>query len=80
MTRESAYRALRTLAGGLPPAADAVSRFMERVSVTDDPEALRYALAEIGARSVLESAPQSAQEPLGRVDEPAHGIAGADRG
>lgn len=56
MTRDQALKAVQRLAIGLPAEADVdatVARLMERISATEDAELLRDALAEAGARALL---------------------------
>lgn len=54
MTRPEALEELIRLAHGLLPDEVGVRRLLERVAAGDDPELLRAALAEEGARRVLE--------------------------
>ncbi len=54
MSRSEAERELRRLAVGLRPDIDGARRFMERAASHDQAEALRDALAELGARQVLD--------------------------
>ena len=54
-TREAALTELRRLAAGVHERteAEATARFLERVTAAGDPERLRAALAEAGARALL---------------------------
>lgn len=54
MTRPEALEELRHLAHGLQSDDAGVRRLMERAAAADDPELLRAALAEEGARRLLE--------------------------
>ncbi len=53
MTRDGAVEVLRRLAVGLGPDLAGCARLLERISETDDAEALRDALVETGARALL---------------------------
>lgn len=57
MTRLEAQQALRRLAAGLPADLAGVARLRERVAQHDEREALQDALAERGARAMLDEAP-----------------------
>lgn len=54
MTREQALAELRRLAGGLPVDDSGTWRLLERISQHDAAEELRGALAELGARALLD--------------------------
>lgn len=53
MTREAALLDLRRLACGLEPDVNGCARLLERVSQASEAEALRDALAELGAQALL---------------------------
>jgi hypothetical protein len=53
MTRPEALAALRQLTAGLPLDNRGTGRLLERVASHDEAEALRDALAELGASSFL---------------------------
>jgi hypothetical protein len=52
MTREQATLELHRLCHGLAPDDACVRRLLERIAASDEPEALRAALAELGAREL----------------------------
>jgi hypothetical protein len=54
VTREQALAELRRLAGGLPVDDSGTWRLLERISQHDAAEELRGALAELGARALLD--------------------------
>ncbi len=54
LTRDEAVRALKRLAAGLRADASGASVLRERIAQHDEREALQDALAELGARALLE--------------------------
>jgi hypothetical protein len=55
MTRAAALAILHRLAAGLPSDMAGCARLMERIAEHDEAETLRAALAELGARALLEA-------------------------
>jgi hypothetical protein len=55
MSRAEALETLRGMAHGLPCDMSGCARLLERVAQTDEAEALRAALTEVGARTLLDN-------------------------
>ncbi len=53
MTQGEALALLVWLAAGLPTTAEGRCRLLERIAETDEPEALRAALVDLGAEALL---------------------------
>jgi hypothetical protein len=51
--RARALATLYALAGGLPAGEAGAARLLERIAASDEPEALRAALTELGALAIL---------------------------
>jgi hypothetical protein len=56
--RARALATLQALASGLPAGAEGASRLLERIAASEDCEALRAALVELGALAVVRREPQ----------------------
>ncbi len=54
MTRAGALATVRRLALGLDPDLAGVSRLLERIAASEDAEALRDALVDLGAMALLD--------------------------
>ena len=70
MTHPEAIAAIRSLAAGLEPDDAGFRRLLERISAETEPECLRDALIEMGAKALVEAA--SASHPAREI-EASHG-------